>query len=262
MEPGLRRQGETKPVLPEAPEWFNRARIRANRRETFQTPISSRTYAARRTPAWIRTRSLVALAPVALAVAFLAGFGAHGWIGRGRNEAGPGPNVQVAAATHAAVPVPRPGAGRVAEPLNGAIPAPVPANGIEPARPALPAVREAIHRAEEPPRVAAIEAPPAAPPPLQGFELRPPGGREVVADVRIPNASWFSEASGLSEISAPDGCESGTCKVVLLKVADRKLGTALEWCSSPEAAAAQAEREGKLVFLIHVSGNFAQAGFT
>jgi hypothetical protein len=30
----------------------------------------------------------------------------------------------------------------------------------------------------------------------------------------------------------------------------------------PEAAAAQANRDGKLVFLIHVSGNFAQPGFT
>jgi hypothetical protein len=43
---------------------------------------------------------------------------------------------------------------------------------------------------------------------------------------------------------------------------DRKLSTALTWSESVDEAAAQAEEEEKLVFLIHVSGNFESLGFT
>ena len=43
---------------------------------------------------------------------------------------------------------------------------------------------------------------------------------------------------------------------------NRSLNTALTWAKSPAEAAEQANREGKLVFLIHVSGNFEDPGFT
>lgn len=43
---------------------------------------------------------------------------------------------------------------------------------------------------------------------------------------------------------------------------DRSLNTALTWAKSPGAASEQARNEGKLVFLIHVSGNFEDPGFT
>jgi hypothetical protein len=43
---------------------------------------------------------------------------------------------------------------------------------------------------------------------------------------------------------------------------DRSLNTALTWAKSPGAASEQARRDGKLVFLIHVSGNFEDPGFT
>jgi hypothetical protein len=43
---------------------------------------------------------------------------------------------------------------------------------------------------------------------------------------------------------------------------DRSLNTALTWAKSPGAASEQAQKEGKLVFLIHVSGNFEDPGFT
>jgi hypothetical protein len=36
----------------------------------------------------------------------------------------------------------------------------------------------------------------------------------------------------------------------------------LEWASSVEEAAQQAKDAGKLVFVIHVSGNFESPGFT
>ena len=43
---------------------------------------------------------------------------------------------------------------------------------------------------------------------------------------------------------------------------DRSLNTALTWAKSPGEASEQARQEGKLVFLIHVSGNFEDPGFT
>ena len=43
---------------------------------------------------------------------------------------------------------------------------------------------------------------------------------------------------------------------------DRSLNTALRWAKSPAEAAQQARAENKLVFLIHVSGNFEDPGFT
>lgn len=43
---------------------------------------------------------------------------------------------------------------------------------------------------------------------------------------------------------------------------DRKLGTAITWAPSPDAAWRAARDEGKLVFLIQVSGNFARQEFT
>ena len=42
----------------------------------------------------------------------------------------------------------------------------------------------------------------------------------------------------------------------------RTLGTSIEWASSVAEASQQAKREEKLVFLIHVSGNFALPEFT
>ena len=44
--------------------------------------------------------------------------------------------------------------------------------------------------------------------------------------------------------------------------ADRKLGTAVTWMPTPDAAARAAVDENKLVFMIQVSGNFARQEFT
>lgn len=46
------------------------------------------------------------------------------------------------------------------------------------------------------------------------------------------------------------------------KAADRKLNTALTWAESLSEANQRAEEEKKLLFLIHVSGNFEMPGFT
>lgn len=42
----------------------------------------------------------------------------------------------------------------------------------------------------------------------------------------------------------------------------RKLGTAIEWEESVEAAAAKARDEGKLLLVLHVSGRFEDPAFT
>ncbi len=89
-----------------------------------------------------------------------------------------------------------------------------------------------------------------------GFSLKTPGQvRQISAEVLKPTSTWF-------DIAGNDGaCATGTCPSPVRNL-DRKLNTALNWSATPEAAAAQAHRDGKLVFLIHVSGNFAQPGFT
>jgi hypothetical protein len=96
----------------------------------------------------------------------------------------------------------------------------------------------------------------AKPDPTDGFALKTPGFvQQVSAEVIRPARAWFETAV------TDEACTSGTCPAPVARL-DRKLNTALEWSASPAAAAEQAERERKLVFLIHVSGNFAQPGFT
>ncbi len=43
---------------------------------------------------------------------------------------------------------------------------------------------------------------------------------------------------------------------------DCRLGTAIEWEPSVEAAAAKAGKEGKLLLVLHVSGRFEDPWFT
>lgn len=72
-------------------------------------------------------------------------------------------------------------------------------------------------------------------------------------DIDAPSTpSWFASlnSSESAETAAP------VCS------ADRSLRTALIWAKSPQEAADRARREGKLVFIIHVSGNFEDPGFT
>jgi hypothetical protein len=78
----------------------------------------------------------------------------------------------------------------------------------------------------------------------------------IPASFVLPNAPWFALADlTTDEPESSQGTEA-VCAV------NRSLNTALTWAKSPEEAATQAEHEGKLVFLIHVSGNFENPGFT
>jgi len=78
----------------------------------------------------------------------------------------------------------------------------------------------------------------------------------IAAPVVLPKEPWFA----LADLTAdePESCQG---KQTVCAV-NRSLNTALTWAKSPAEAAEEAQREGKLVFLIHVSGNFENPGFT
>jgi hypothetical protein len=107
--------------------------------------------------------------------------------------------------------------------------------------------------------VPAAPARPVGPSPAevasQRFLLREPAP-QAAAPFILPQKPDFALADlKLDETAACDQAEQ-VCAV------DRSLNTALTWAKSPDEAAAKARQDGKLVFLIHVSGNFETPGFT
>ncbi len=83
-----------------------------------------------------------------------------------------------------------------------------------------------------------------------------PGAVAAAAPFVLPEKPWFALAD--LTLAEPESC-SGAARVCS---ANRSLDTALTWAKSPAEAADKASRDGKLVFLIHVSGNFEDPGFT
>ncbi len=79
--------------------------------------------------------------------------------------------------------------------------------------------------------------------------------------VAATRTSSVVAAEPSSAVCAKEGC-SGADGDEQPKEGDRKLGTAITWAESPDAAWRNARDEGKLVFLIQVSGNFARQEFT
>jgi hypothetical protein len=71
---------------------------------------------------------------------------------------------------------------------------------------------------------------------------------------------------GASEASArppkPSGLPAVIKKVEDSKPTCGKHGTQVDFLDTPTAAARQAKKEGKLVFILHVSGNFEDPRFT
>ncbi|HEV3343289.1 MAG TPA: hypothetical protein VG125_23155 [Pirellulales bacterium] len=89
-----------------------------------------------------------------------------------------------------------------------------------------------------------------------------------------PSPVWAASRSAKRPVkSAADAgtstaatCATGTCSPVADAAppaeVDNKLGTAVTWMPTPDAAARAAAGEDKLVFMIQVSGNFARQEFT
>ena len=90
----------------------------------------------------------------------------------------------------------------------------------------------------------------------------------VGAPLLAPVSAWAAtrttkiatSASG-SSVCTKEGCSSASGDDQSGD-SDRKLGTAVTWMSSPDAAARAASDGDKLVFMIQVSGNFARQEFT
>lgn len=288
-----------RPWLPDAPDWFNRARVRTNQRKSVVVRPAPRARncfipvaaAAGRWRIPHRTIAL-GLSLMALPAVFLSGFWTHRIVAPVHRD--------VARNVRSDVPIQGPVGqempaqdfmardwkGEFARPfinlptapdtapakinvslLNIELPKPIerPAEVAQRRRPPKPSTIAANLDADTQPFNQVVQFAPIEPaqavqperPALRdGFSLRSPVAAQFVADVHVPGNSWFSLAGATAD------CESGTCKLVPVKTADRKLNTALEWSTTPQLAAEQAAREGKLVFLIHVSGNFSQPGFT
>ena len=63
-----------------------------------------------------------------------------------------------------------------------------------------------------------------------------------------------ARASGLTDYVVP----SHTCA----HCGQKTYGTTINWVDTPTDAANRAQKEEKLVFVLHVSGHFEQPGFT
>jgi hypothetical protein len=137
---------------------------------------------------------------------------------------------------------------------------------VEPAPDAKVALAGEIVGAPAKRYAAAIEPSPGAPalasatgrnfsPETDPFKLSAPPA-SVPAPFVLPEKPWFA----LEELTTdlPESCDATQA----VCAANRSLNTALTWAKSPAEAAEQAKRDGKLVFLIHVSGNFEDPGFT
>ncbi len=280
-----------RPLLTDAPDWFNRARARGDTRQTFHprpVPIPSITFEPGN-PAlrmWSRhKRTLLRVLPfVALPLVFGFGFWARGVVGpsdtrfaKSGETASVGESGSEPAAALVEVRGERTDARVKGEDAPARVEVAVRDEGrVVPGRPealnkgAGAAMQSAAHPSAHAPEVAAAQggvnpafgqrAPHSLPTivaePADGFSLKAQGNvKHISAEVIRPANAWFETAA---EGAA---CTTGSCPAPVAHL-DRKLNTALEWSSTPEAAAEVAQREGKLVFLIHVSGNFAQPGFT
>jgi len=68
--------------------------------------------------------------------------------------------------------------------------------------------------------------------------------------------------SPLAATAGPTGKGLGTPGLELTKPDDKCHGTSFEFFDTPAEAAAQAKKDQKLVFVLHVSGNFEDPRFT
>jgi hypothetical protein len=272
--------GPVRPLVPDAPDWFNRARDFANRRPNFRSlpeppPPPRRSRPRADSSIRFHDRPLVlvmSLVALPLVVGIVLGLRDRArddrdTAGRSADAARQDVVTDDTGREHGTKPVEL----AVAQTTDGAVrrdtelfdqnrnsttpQSDQPGFDARDSKPSktvqvtLPGDRGEPNRALGPSRVTGDDL-------AGGFSLKRPGQiRHISAEVLRPASPWF-------DISANDGaCTTGTCPAPIRNL-DRKLNTALTWSPTPEAAGSEAERDGKLVFLIHVSGNFAQPGFT
>ena len=128
------------------------------------------------------------------------------------------------------------------------IPLPAP-EAKSPRSPQIDVPAASMDRATSPsaPKPETKKAPATAAP---AAKVETPGDAPVAPVAKVARAAEVKDVK-LAEGKEPVACSGGASH-----------GTALHWAASPAAAAEQARAQGKLVFLIHVSGNFAIPEFT
>lgn len=89
-------------------------------------------------------------------------------------------------------------------------------------------------------------------------EALPPDHAASEEEGPAPNASGLAAAAGAR--GGEDSEVAPTCEAPLAGF--RTLGTLVPWADSVEQAAVTAQDQGKLLFVMHVSGNFELPGFT
>ena len=87
---------------------------------------------------------------------------------------------------------------------------------------------------------------------LAGEPAERPSDSEILLQLADEAALHGTQAA---EPACPDEqCQRGN--------PPRRFGTAIDWARSPAEAFKRSERESKLVFLVHLSGNFEKSEFT
>ena len=192
---------------------------------------------------------LASAASLGLCSAFAFGFWVRGLIDRDVGRAARAEKTPVAAAGQPSVAVdPVAGSARLAVAES-----PRPGREIPPSDRPLEAPRPAVV-ANVPVQARPVGLPPAEVP-APRFVLSDPAPK-AAAPFILPAKPDFALADlKLDETAACSNTEP-VCAV------DRSLNTAMTWAKSPAEAAEKARQDGKLVFLIHVSGNFESPGFT
>ncbi len=88
------------------------------------------------------------------------------------------------------------------------------------------------------------------------------GALPMVGEVLPMNAALPMVADDVFASMAPLDDQSLVCETGQCQPSGNRLGTEIHWAEQPADAYRQASEDGKLVFLIHVSGNFKIPGFT
>ena len=133
--------------------------------------------------------------------------------------------------------------------------------------PAVPTVLAASKsETPAPVLVAQISPPPAAvepqPAPAPLKETPPPAVAELVPAVQAKLAPPPEPAPPEPPVPAPAPPPEPAPPQPPPAAESTSCGTSVHFVASPQAAARRAEEEGKLVFTLHVSGNFEDPGFT
>jgi hypothetical protein len=106
--------------------------------------------------------------------------------------------------------------------------------------------------------LAAVDVEPAPTPPE-------PPATPTPNPATVPGSALAASGAESPACAGPQGPAPGVLGSLpdqLTRAPTQKLASAVSFVSNPSQAVRQAQQEGKLLFLLHVSGNFEDVGFT